>query len=154
MIVVTHPSPNDAPGGLFLWSFRKPGQGVAVVSLSALARLAHMSTETAVVELWRLAEFVLIGIIKRRIRVARIGGGSASRQATNAYVFRGAPETLLDEAVKAAVGALGGRTGAGRRRLRPGLAEGEAHRPGGASNRCRLRLKRPGSRRGSDRPDR
>ena len=71
-----------------LWSCRRPGAGVVVASLTALQRLAHMSRETVSNGVRRLAELGLLGIVKRRVRCAWIGGGTASRQATNAYVFR------------------------------------------------------------------
>ena len=73
-----------------LWACRRPGAGAVVASYTALCRLAHMSRETVSNGVRRLAELGLLAIVKRRVRCAWIGGGTASRQASNCYVFRAA----------------------------------------------------------------
>lgn len=70
-----------------LWSCRRPGQGAVAVSLTVLSRLGHMSRETVVAGLRRLAALGLLRIVKRRVRIAWLGGATASRQATSAYVL-------------------------------------------------------------------
>ena len=70
-----------------LWSCRRPGSGVAVVSYGALQKLVRVARETLAEGLRRLEVLGLLSKIKRRVRVAWHNGGQQSQQATNAYVL-------------------------------------------------------------------
>lgn len=70
-----------------LWSSRKPGLAVAVVSYSALQRLARVARGTVAAGLRRLEALGILHRIKRRLRVLWGCGGSASRQDVSAYVL-------------------------------------------------------------------
>lgn len=70
-----------------LWSCRRPSTGAIVVSYTALQRLSRQARGTIAEGLRRLVELRLVTRIKRRIRIAWIGGGQASRQGANAYVL-------------------------------------------------------------------
>jgi hypothetical protein len=70
-----------------LWSCRRPGSGVAVVSYSALQKLVHIARETLAEGLRQLEAVGLLSKVKRRVRVAWHNGGQQSRQAINAYVL-------------------------------------------------------------------
>jgi hypothetical protein len=85
-----------------LWSVRRPGAGAVAASYAVLSRLAHISRETVADGVRRLAALGLVSIVKRRVRCAWIGGGTASRQASNAYVLHAgntefAPATVIQE---------------------------------------------------------
>ena len=77
---------------VLLWTARKPGSGLLAASLAVLARLAGQARSTATEGVRRLEELGLITRIRRRVRVAWIGGGQASRQIANAYRLL-APDT-------------------------------------------------------------
>lgn len=68
-----------------LWTARKPGSGVLTASLAVLARLAGQARSTAAEGVRRLEQLGLLQRIRRRVRVAWIGGATASRQVANAY---------------------------------------------------------------------
>jgi len=90
-----------------LWSVRRPGAGACSASLTALQRLAHISRETVAEGVRRLAQLGLLTIIKRRVRVRWIGAGTASRQATNAYVFQvantGSGRATVEQAISVSI---------------------------------------------------
>ncbi len=76
-----------------LWSCRRPGADRAVVSYTALQRLAHMARETIARGLRALEGLGLLARVKRRIRFAWGHGAVASRQAVSCYVFRAPAST-------------------------------------------------------------
>lgn len=68
-----------------LWAARRPGSATLIASLKVLARLAGQARSTVAEGIRRLEELGLVQRIRRRVRVAWIGGGQASRQVANAY---------------------------------------------------------------------
>jgi hypothetical protein len=70
-----------------LWSCRRPGSGVVVVSYSALQKLARLSRQTIANGIQALEACRILTKVKRRVRVVWHQGGQQSRQATNAYVL-------------------------------------------------------------------
>jgi hypothetical protein len=68
-----------------LWAARRPGSATLVASLKVLARLAGQARSTVAEGIRRLEELGLLQRVRRRVRVAWIGGGHASRQVANAY---------------------------------------------------------------------
>jgi DNA-binding MarR family transcriptional regulator len=68
-----------------LWAARRPGSATLIASLQVLARLAGQARSTVAEGIRRLEELGLLQRIRRRVRVAWIGGGQASRQVANAY---------------------------------------------------------------------
>jgi hypothetical protein len=115
-----------------IWAARKPGTAAAIVSYSALCRLAHVARGTVAAGLRRLEGLGIIQRIKRRVHVAWGQGASASRQAVSAYVlqagagteFNGQPVSqsvkilpLAAAAVQAAQDALAARRRAVEGRL-------------------------------------
>lgn len=79
-----------------LWSCRSPSSGAIVVSYSGLQRLARMGRATVAAGLARLEGLGVLSRFKRRVRVVW-GGGTASRQATSAYVLHPAAGTEFAE---------------------------------------------------------
>jgi hypothetical protein len=79
-----------------LWSCRKPGSSAAVVSYTALQRLAHQARETIAAGLRRLEALGLLSRIKRRVRFAWQGRVQASRQAVSAYILRVPADTATE----------------------------------------------------------
>lgn len=86
-----------------LWSCRRPGQGAVAASLTVLSRLGHMSRETVVGGLRRLAALGLLTICKRRVKVGWLGGASASRQGVSAYVLHPPAATASTESAHTTV---------------------------------------------------
>jgi hypothetical protein len=70
---------------VMLWTARKPGSGMLTASLAVLARLAGQARSTAAEGVRRLEELGFLQRIRRRVRVAWVGGATASRQVANAY---------------------------------------------------------------------
>ena len=68
-----------------LWAARKPGSATMAASLKVLARLAGQGRSTVAEGISALERLGLLQRIRRRVRVAWIGGGEASRQLANAY---------------------------------------------------------------------
>jgi DNA-binding Lrp family transcriptional regulator len=68
-----------------LWAARRPGSATLIASFKVLARLAGQGRSTVAEGIRRLEELGLVKRIRRRVRVAWIGGGQASRQVANAY---------------------------------------------------------------------
>ena len=68
-----------------LWAARKPGNATMAASLKVLARLAGQGRSTVAEGISALERLGLLQRIRRRVRVAWIGGGEASRQIANAY---------------------------------------------------------------------
>jgi hypothetical protein len=69
-----------------LWCCRDRTGGITV-SYSALQRLCHVARDTVAGALDALQACGLLSRIKRRVWVAWVCGGSASRQATSSYVL-------------------------------------------------------------------
>jgi hypothetical protein len=67
-----------------LWGARKPGSATLSASLKALARLAGQGRNTVAEGIRKLEELGLLQRVRRRIRVAWLGG-QASRQVANLY---------------------------------------------------------------------
>jgi hypothetical protein len=70
-----------------IWAARKPGSAAAIVSYSALSRLAHVARATVAAGLRRLEGLGILQRFKRRVRVIWGQGSTASRQATTVYVL-------------------------------------------------------------------
>ena len=68
-----------------LWAARRPGSATLIASLKVLARLAGQGRSTVAEGISALERLGLLQRIRRRVRVAWIGGGQASRQVANAY---------------------------------------------------------------------
>ena len=68
-----------------LWAARRPGSATLIASLKVLARLAGQGRSTVADGIRRLEELGLVQRVRRRARVAWIGGGQASRQVANLY---------------------------------------------------------------------
>jgi hypothetical protein len=68
-----------------LWGARKPGSATLIASLKVLARLAGQGRSTVAEGIKALEGLGLLQRVRRRVRVAWIGGGQASRQIANAY---------------------------------------------------------------------
>ena len=68
-----------------LWAARKPGSATLTASLRVLARMAGQARSTVTEGIQALEKLGLVQRIRRRVRVAWIGGGVASRQVANAY---------------------------------------------------------------------
>jgi hypothetical protein len=68
-----------------LWTARRPGSATLIASLSVLARLAGQARSTVTEGVRRLEELGLLVRVRRRVRVAWIGAGVASRVVANAY---------------------------------------------------------------------
>ena len=125
-----------------IWASRKPGTAVAIVSYSALCRLAHVARGTVTAGLKRLEGLGILQRIKRRARVAWGQGSSASRQAVSAYVLQAGSGTEFNGrpveqsvkilplvpavVVKAAQAALAARRAVVAGRLLAGRAAGAA----------------------------
>jgi hypothetical protein len=75
-----------------LWCCRDRS-GRITVSYSALCRLCHVARGTVAEALARLQALGLLSRIKRRVRVTWHQGGTASRQATSAYVLQAPADT-------------------------------------------------------------
>jgi hypothetical protein len=68
-----------------LWAARRPGSATLIASLKVLARLAGQARSTVAEGIGALERLGLLQRVRRRVRVAWIGGGQASRQVANAY---------------------------------------------------------------------
>ena len=68
-----------------LWTARKPGSATFIAPMSMLARLVGIARCTVVEGIAALERLGLIQRIRRRVRMAWIGGAQASRQIANAY---------------------------------------------------------------------
>jgi hypothetical protein len=68
-----------------LWAARKPGSATLIASLKVLARLAGQGRSTVAKSIAALERLGLLQRIRRRIRVAWLGAGQASRQVANLY---------------------------------------------------------------------
>ena len=73
---------------VMLWTARKPGSGVLAASLAVLARLAGQARSTVAEGIATLERLGVIQRVRRRVRVAWIRGGQASRQLANLYRLR------------------------------------------------------------------
>jgi hypothetical protein len=71
-----------------IWAARKPGSAAAVVSYSALSRMAHVARATVAAGLRRLEGLGILQRFKRRARVIWGQGSTASRQAITVYVLQ------------------------------------------------------------------
>jgi hypothetical protein len=70
-----------------MWSCRNPATGVISASYTALARLAHVARATIAKALCVLEDLGVLTRIKRRVRMTWHQGGTATRQATSAYLL-------------------------------------------------------------------
>ena len=68
-----------------LWAARRPGSATLIASLKVLARLAGQGRSTVADGIRRLEALGLVQRVRRRVRVAWVRGGQASRQIANAY---------------------------------------------------------------------
>ena len=68
-----------------LWAARKPGSATLIASLATLARLAGQARSTVAEGVAALERLGLLQRVRRRVRVAWIGAGQASRQVANLY---------------------------------------------------------------------
>jgi hypothetical protein len=68
-----------------LWAARRPGSATLIASLHTLARMAGQARSTVAEGVSALERFGLLQRARRRVRVAWIGAGRASRQLANLY---------------------------------------------------------------------
>jgi hypothetical protein len=68
-----------------LWAARRSSSATLIASLKVLARLAGQARSTVAEGIGVLERLGLLQRIRRRVRVAWIGGGQASRQVANTY---------------------------------------------------------------------